>query len=189
MDNVKKIVAFDPGLNLGWCASDHKRVISSGCIKNDASRPMQERQNELTDFITHLILIENPDVVVVEAINRVAGSSTDLEKNGSTWALYWIYGEIIRLSGKRNIPVFPISPSSMKSAVTKGKREPDAKGLASKEEVMRVVKSLYGERKMRSDESDAIGLAICYWMIYDGEYTVTKSKPKKRKKNAKSKTD
>lgn len=177
-----KIVTFDPGLNLGWSVSEDpiKRTLKrSGCIKNDASTPMLERQIELTTFISNLIDEEEPDVVVVEAVNRVGGGKVNNKKNESTWALYWIYGEIRRIAGVRGIELMEINPATLKAAVTEGKRKPDAKGPAKKEEVMRCVKEIYGDRKMRSDESDAIGLAITFWKLYTKEYTVGAKRKRK----------
>lgn len=177
-----KIVAFDPGLNLGWAVSEDvkKRTLKrSGCIKNDSDQPMLERQIYLTEFIEKLLEEEQPDVVIVEAVNRVGGGQVNNRKNESTWALYWIYGEILRSAGLKGIEVFPINPTTMKAAVTEGKRDPDAKGPAKKEEVMKVVKQIYGDRKMRSDESDAIGLAIAYWKLYTKEYIVGAKRKRK----------
>lgn len=71
---------------------------------------------------------------------------------------------------------------TLKACVTQGKREPGAAGPAKKHEVMRVIKEMFGNRRMRSDESDAIALAVTFWRIYYGEYVVRKSKPGRKRK-------
>lgn len=178
-----KIVSFDPGLNLGWAVSEDsntRTLLRSGCIKNDSDEPMFNRQMRLTAFVEELLDTEKPDTVVIEAINRVGGGKVNNKKNESTWALYWIYGEIMRIAEMKGFEVFPINPATMKTAVTEGHREEGASGLASKEEVMKVVKKTYGDRRMRSDESDAIGLVICFWRIYNNEYVIGAKKKKKK---------
>ena len=176
-----RIVAFDPGLNLGYAVSENskKRVLlKSGHVKNDSSQPMLERQITLSNFIETILNDYEPDVVIIEEVNRVGGGQVNNRKNQSTWALYWIYGEILKAAGVRGIEIYLMNPATMKVAVTEGRRIPGSKGLPKKEEVMAIVKEIYGDRKMRSDESDAIGLVIAYWKIYNGEYKVGAKKRK-----------
>lgn len=177
-------LAIDPGLNAGYAVMTgpkERHLVLSGGIKNDASIEMGERLQYILNRFTDLIETHKPKVLVVEAVTRVYGGKTDEERNASSWTLHWVYGEIIRLGFVYNIPVNVISPSTMKAAVTEGKRSPDSKGQASKSEVKRVVQELYGQKSMRTDESDAIGLAIAYWKIYNGEYVVGAKKKKKKK--------
>jgi Holliday junction resolvasome RuvABC endonuclease subunit len=185
MQKIQKILCFDPGLNLGYCVSTRDRKIkASGSIKNNSHLPMGQRQVAIQSFIFDLIRTEKPDLIVVEAINRVGkGRRLQDEKNASTWALYWIYGEINRLSNLYNEQdPFPINPMTLKACVTQGKRTPGATGPAKKHEVMRVIKEMFGNWRMHSDESDAIALAVTFWRIYCGEYVVKKSKPRKKRK-------
>lgn len=177
---ILKVVSFDPGLNLGWAVSNSSRqILRSGCLKNDPKESMFDRQNRLYNFIEGLIIAEGPDVIVIEGVNRVHGGKTNIEKNSSTWAMYWIYGTIVHMAGKYKAAVFPIVPSQMKAAVTQGKRDPDAKGQASKDEVKKAVADLVDRKKMRSDESDAIGLNVAFWMLYHNEYIPKNAKKKK----------
>jgi len=175
-----RILAIDPGINLGYAISEdpiERVLVKSGCVKNDSSIPMLQRQIHIINLIENLLKEEKPDKVILEAVNRVGNIRN--KKNASTWTLYWVYGSILYLAGKADIEVIEVNPSTLKAAVTQGKRDPEAKGSIKKAEVKKCVKEIYGDLKIRSDEADAIGLTIAYWKIYNNEYTPGAKRKKK----------
>lgn len=172
-------VGFDPGLNLGWSKVLNGKYIESGHYKNDAQVDIKQRQLELSSLIDDLIRNAHVTTVAVEGVNRVKrNKKVQTESNQHTWAMYWIYGEIMRLSTIYGKEFVSINPMSMKAAMTSGKRDKGKKGCAKKAEVAKIIKSEITDKKMRFDESDAIGIAITDWKLYTGQYTPKKGKKK-----------
>ncbi len=182
-----KILAFDPGLNLGYALMNDDEYVLSDFVRNDNKQPMTARMLLLTSKIAKLLAEWQPDFVVVEAINRVGGGAVNNKKNESSWALYWVYGEIIRLAALHGKEVSPINPTTMKACIVPKETRSDEQRAksrsASKDEVATAVRALTGQAlKTRSDETDAVGLAITFYRIYTGAYVVGAAKKSKKRK-------
>ena len=78
-------------------------------------------------------------------------------KNANTMLLLGeARGAVITAAAARGLPVYEYEPRRMKKAVC-------GNGLAEKEQIQRMVKTLLGlEQLPQNDAADALGLAICH---------------------------
>ena len=176
----KKTISLDCGAHFGFAVtygdkiSKKLNLIESGFVYFGTDYDLGQRQESYTNWLENLILVQQPDLIVVEEVNRVF-SGLHNKKNENSWLLYWLYGEVVRLSAKHHLPLLQINPISLKSCVT-------GNGRAKKNEVIDSVKKYFPElpSKLRSDTADAIALAITHWRMYNNEYTVGAKKKNAR---------
>lgn len=162
-------LGFDPGLNLGWSviqffeddSTTQPIVIESGVVKNDSDVPIGQRLLELFSFTLALFIKYKPALALVgiEQVNKARGAAIK-KGNDHTWTIYFVYGMLLMLAHAFNIRCEKINPMTMKAQFT-------LDGHADKA-VVRTKAQTYlkpGEKIQRSDQSDAIGIAIVAWMV------------------------
>lgn len=125
------------------------RSIACGTIKNSAKLPLSGCLDNIHKTVAALIDEHKPDVMAIESV--IYG------KNANTMLLLGeARGAVITAAAARGLPVYEYEPRRMKKAVC-------GNGLAEKEQIQRMVKTLLGlEQLPQNDAADALGLAICH---------------------------
>lgn len=176
------ILSFDPGLSPGCAELDTEienpgDAIISCAIDSDPDIPISPRLLEISQFIRTKIQQVNPDLIAVEAVNRVFGGA----KNRHSFALYYSYGEILRQAYDLGKLVITISPTTVKSRFAKDYK-------ADKAKICKTASEYLGRKITNHNEGDAIGIAVTAQQLYaeylDPNKPLKKAKPKKGSKNA-----
>jgi Holliday junction resolvasome RuvABC endonuclease subunit len=186
-DSTRNTVGFgfDPGLNMGWSVVAYESgnstlepiVIESGVVKNDSSIVMGQRLLELFSFTLMLFVKYRAKLsfVGIEQVNKARGAA--LKKgNDSTWTLYFVFGMLVMLSYAFGVRYELINPMTMKAQFA-------LDGHADKA-VVRAKAQGYlaaGEKIQRSDQSDAIGIAVVAWMTIFNLLLNEKQRAEKKK--------
>ena len=148
-----RIIGIDPGLRCtgygviesdGYC----RHYIASGQIRPKPSS-LPERIGELYRGLMTILIEHQPQQAAIE--------TCFVAKNvGTTLKLGQARGALISACVGQQIELFEYSPRHMKLAVT-------GQGAANKDQVQFMVCQLLEMKEpLQSDESDALGLAICH---------------------------
>ncbi len=105
--------------------------------------------------VAELIATYHPDCVAIESV--IYG------KNAGTMLLLGeARGAVLTAAAQAEVPVFEYEPRRMKKAIC-------GNGLAEKEQIQRMVKTLLNLAEMpQNDAADALGLAICHAHSHTG---------------------
>lgn len=145
------IIGIDPGINnTGWAIIRKNRAnleyVASGFIKTKASEPLYLRLAVIISELQKIIEFYHPEIAGLEEIF--------LNKNPeSSLKLAHARGAIMSVFGASNIKVLEFAARSVKKNIT-------GTGKAEKEQVMHMVKLIFGSTNIKSsDESDALAVA------------------------------
>lgn len=120
-----------------------------GCIRNQAKLPLSECLKKIYLKIAELIETHHPDAVAAEEVIYAKNASTML-------ILGEARGAVITAATLAEVPVYEYEPRRMKRAVC-------GNGMAEKEQVQRMVKTLLNlPETPQNDAADALGLAIAH---------------------------
>ncbi len=152
-----RVLGIDPGTrHLGWgvLEQDGTRVrhIEHGVISTDASRPLADRLIEIDDGLAEMLARLRPDVAAVEAL-FFAKDAQAAAKLGHA------RGVVLLRLARASIPFAEYPPARVKRAVV-------GKGLASKDQVARVMTTVLGlAAAPRADAADALANAFAHLTI------------------------
>ena len=125
------------------------RCLSCGNIPNKATLPLTACLKAIHAKVVELIAEHRPDVMGVEAV--IYGKNA-----GTMLVLGEARGAVLTAAADAGVPVYEYEPRRMKRAVC-------GNGLAEKEQVQRMVKTLLNLPELpQNDAADALGLAICH---------------------------
>ena len=125
------------------------RMLECGNIPNKASLPLTACLKAIHAKVAELIAAYKPDVMAVESV--IYGKNA-----GTMLVLGEARGAVLTAAVDAGVPVYEYEPRRMKKAIC-------GNGLAEKEQIQRMVKTLLGLSELpQNDAADALGLAICH---------------------------
>ena len=125
------------------------RCLASGNIPNKASLPLTACLKAIHAKVADLIAAHRPDVVAIESV--IYGKNA-----GTMLVLGEARGAVLTAAADAGLPVYEYEPRRMKRAIC-------GNGLAEKEQIQRMVKTLLNLAELpQNDAADALGLAICH---------------------------
>ena len=125
------------------------RCVTCGNIPNRASLPLTACLRAIHAKVTELIAEHKPDVMAIESV--IYGKNA-----GTMLVLGEARGAVLTAAADAELPVYEYEPRRMKKAIC-------GNGLAEKEQIQRMVKTLLGLAELpQNDAADALGLAICH---------------------------
>ena len=135
----------------GVLAVDGSRMRCLGCgnIPNRATLPLTACLRAIHAKVAELIAEFRPDVMSIESV--IYGKNA-----GTMLVLGEARGAVLTAAADAGLPVYEYEPRRMKKAIC-------GNGLAEKEQVQRMVKTLLNLPELPQDDAaDALGLAICH---------------------------
>ena len=146
------VLGIDPGSHrcgYGVVAREGTRLrrVESGVIE-PGDLPLADRLSVILCRLEEVIARTRPAEAAVEQVH--AGASPR-----SALVLGQARGVALAASARAGLPVFEYQPSSVKLAFT-------GNGRAGKDQMVRTARQLLGVVAGRSDEADAIALAVCH---------------------------
>ena len=124
-------------------------MVDSGNIKNAPKLPLTACLKAIHAKVSELIAAYSPDVMSIESV--IYGKNA-----GTMLVLGEARGAVLTAAADAGLPVYEYEPRRMKKAVC-------GNGLAEKEQIQRMVKTLLGLAELpQNDAADALGLAICH---------------------------
>ena len=125
------------------------RMLACGNIRNAPRLPLTACLNAIHRKVAELIAECRPDVMAIESV--IYGKNA-----GTMLVLGEARGAVLTAAAAAGLPVYEYEPRRMKKAVC-------GNGLAEKEQIQRMVKTLLGLAELpQNDAADALGLAICH---------------------------
>lgn len=125
------------------------RSLAHGNIRNAPKLPLTSCLAAIHAKVAELIAAYHPDVMAIESV--IYGKNA-----GTMLVLGEARGAVLTAAADAALPVYEYEPRRMKRAVT-------GNGLAEKEQVQRMVKTLLAlSEEPQNDAADALGLAICH---------------------------
>ncbi len=124
-------------------------MVECGNIRNAPKLPLTGCLKAIHTKIDELINTCRPDVMAIESV--IYGKNA-----GTMLVLGEARGAVLTAAADANLPVYEYEPRRMKKAIC-------GNGLAEKEQIQRMVKTLLGLSELpQNDAADALGLAICH---------------------------
>ena len=125
------------------------RSLEAGRIRNAPKLPLSECLRTIHARVAELIAQYSPDVVAIESV--IYGKNA-----GTMLVLGEARGAVITAAADAGLPIYEYEPRRVKMAVC-------GNGLAEKEQVQRMVKTLLGlEELPQNDAADALAIAITH---------------------------
>lgn len=149
------ILGIDPGTNVtGYGVIKYERNtfsrITSGTINLSSSQPIPLRLKVIHKELNKIIKNYSPDEFAIET--AFYGKNVQ-----SAMKIGYARGVSILSATLNNVPVSEYTPREVKKSVV-------GKGSATKEQVSFMIKSLLviGQEKIKTDETDALAIALCH---------------------------
>ena len=125
------------------------RSLEAGRIRNAPKLPLSECLRTIHARVAELIAHHAPDVVAIESV--IYGKNA-----GTMLVLGEARGAVITAAADAGLPIYEYEPRRVKMAVC-------GNGLAEKEQVQRMVKTLLGLQELpQNDAADALAIAITH---------------------------
>ena len=125
------------------------RSLEAGRIRNAPKLPLSECLRTIHARVAELIAQYSPDVVAIESV--IYGKNA-----GTMLVLGEARGAVITAAAVAGLPIYEYEPRRVKMAVC-------GNGLAEKEQVQRMVKTLLGLDELpQNDAADALAIAITH---------------------------
>ena len=125
------------------------RSLEAGHIRNAPKLPLSECLRTIHARVVELIAQHAPDVVAIESV--IYGKNA-----GTMLVLGEARGAVITAAADAGLPIYEYEPRRVKMAVC-------GNGLAEKEQVQRMVKTLLGLQELpQNDAADALAIAITH---------------------------
>ena len=125
------------------------RSLEAGRIRNAPKLPLSECLRTIHARVAELIAQYSPDVVAIESV--IYGKNA-----GTMLVLGEARGAVITAAADAGLSIYEYEPRRVKMAVC-------GNGLAEKEQVQRMVKTLLGLQELpQNDAADALALAITH---------------------------
>ncbi len=161
------ILGIDPGTNFtGFgvinCNKNLFNRITHGIIKLPPSKPLSLKLEIIYDELDKLIKLYKPDEFAIET--AFYGKNVQ-----SAMKIGYARGVSILAAVHNKVPTSEYSPREVKKSIV-------GNGAASKEQVAFMIRTLLEIKntKMKSDESDALAIALCH--AFRSKSTTKKSK-------------
>lgn len=150
------ILGIDPGTRVAGFSIMHVGQSGKICLKEAGCLLLPEK--ELLQTRLHKIYIFLDKKIIENNINTIVLETPFLGKNAQNFLkLGYVRGIIYLLADKHTIILKEYAPKEIKKAVT-------GSGSAEKDQVARVIKTLFpeiGSANVRHDITDAIAVSFC----------------------------
>ncbi|MCA9664983.1 MAG: crossover junction endodeoxyribonuclease RuvC [Myxococcales bacterium] len=162
---ARLILGVDPGSRITGYAMLSQRgrqlaVVESGVISLRENDPLAARLGALANALDALLDRVTPDEVAVEDVFSARNARTALKLGQAR-------GAVLCTVGRRALAVSAYPPATVKRAVA-------GHGRADKGQIQRMVQVLLGLADLpRTDEADAMAVAICHGLMRRGADAVT----------------
>ena len=149
-----RILGIDPGSRCtGWGLvqrnHNHHQYLTSGSLRLDPRKPLQERLLALAEGIDALLEQHRPDHCAIEQIFTARNARSAL-------VLGHARGVILLEIQRHGVALHEYAPTQVKQAVT-------GVGRASKNQVNHMVGVLLGKKqRFQEDEADALAIALTH---------------------------
>ena len=172
---IMVVLGIDPGSRkTGHAVIEYKdegrkfQLRDSGVLSYEKERIFLNRLGNVYDSMVHLVEIHRPSHIALESLIHVKNIVGLIKLSQTRGAMLAAFMKTHR--GK----VFEYAPNKVKQAVT-------GHGHASKKEIERALKLLFGKECsfQTHDESDALAIAVCHIVVGKGERTA-----EQKRKNA-----
>ncbi|MDR2724271.1 MAG: crossover junction endodeoxyribonuclease RuvC [Holosporaceae bacterium] len=150
---MSRILGIDPGLHItGWGMIDYDgfrlRYKSHGSIISHSSEDLGSRLSYIFKILSNIIEEHDPEEVSVEEVF--------VNKNPfSSLKLGMARGAAICCAGVFGLKIYEYTPNKVKKTIV-------GMGHASKEQVSIMVQKLLNCGNVKSDEADALAVAVCH---------------------------
>ena len=125
------------------------RCVTCGNIRNGPKLSLTACLRAIQVKVAELIATYRPDEMAIESV--IYGKNA-----GTMLVLGEARGAVLTAAAAVELPVYEYEPRRMKKAIC-------GNGLAEKEQIQRMVKTLLSLRELpQNDAADALGLAICH---------------------------
>ena len=125
------------------------KMVTCGNIRNAPRLPLTDCLRAIHAKVAELIAEHHPDVMAIESV--IYGKNA-----GTMLVLGEARGAVLTAAADAGLAVYEYEPRRMKKAIC-------GNGLAEKEQIQRMVKTLLGLAELpQNDAADALGLAICH---------------------------
>ena len=125
------------------------RALAAGNIRNAPKLPLTACLKAIHAKVVELIETYRPEVMAIEQV--IYGKNA-----GTMLVLGEARGAVLTAAADAGVPAYEYEPRRMKRAVC-------GNGLAEKEQIQRMVKTLLALPELpQNDAADALGLAICH---------------------------
>jgi len=125
------------------------KMIDCGNVRNAPKLPLTDCLKAIHAKVAELIAAYHPDTMAIESV--IYGKNA-----GTMLVLGEARGAVLTAAADAALPVYEYEPRRMKKAIC-------GNGLAEKEQIQRMVKTLLGLTELpQNDAADALGLAICH---------------------------
>lgn len=148
------IFGIDPGIaRLGFGVIEAKgneaRLLTFGCLETKKEMGREKRLLFLSDSLRKLIKKYQPKCLAVERLFF-------FKNNKTAFAVGEARGVVLLEAARARIPVTEVTPLQVKSALT-------GYGLASKEQIQKMVKTIFSLKEIPKpdDAADAVAIAFC----------------------------
>jgi crossover junction endodeoxyribonuclease RuvC len=149
------VLGIDPGsiiTGFGVVETDgsSSRVIAWDCVKTSSRAPLPERLAAIYRAVVEQISSHRPDVIAVENVFQSKNVKSALKLGHAR-------GVILLAAAQSGAAIHEYAPREVKQSVV-------GIGSASKAQVASMVRRLLdvGDAELAEDESDALGVALCY---------------------------
>ena len=150
-----RIIGLDPGIAIvGFgiieITNGHMHPVSYGAIRTPANALIENRLLTISQNITELIAIHQPNVCAIEKLYFSKNVKTALQVSEAR-------GVMLCCLAKHNIPIYHYSPTVVKQRMI-------GHGMAEKKQIQFMTKELLNLKKVPSpdDVADALAIAICH---------------------------
>ena len=151
-----RIIGIDPALRItGFGIIDDSNgrlsLVKAGVINTSANKPLPVRLNQIFEVLKEILNEFKPQVMVLEKIY------VHYQHPATSFLLGEARGIICLVAAQANIELVEYSATHVKKSIV-------GRGLASKEQVQKMVASVLGMRTLPKykDVTDALALAISY---------------------------
>lgn len=146
----KRIIGIDPGLSAtGYGIIEKGRVLNYGVITTDKRQPVAQRLAHLDRELKRLVAKFQPACCALETLFFKGGGARSVLLSAQS------RGVILLNFGRREIPVFELTPASVKLAIT-------GSGRASKPQINYMIKKLLKiDGALPEHAADALAVAFC----------------------------
>ncbi len=151
-----RIIGIDPALRITGFGiiDDHNgsySLVSAGTIITQANKPMAARLSQIFDGLNSLLAEFKPQIMVLEKIY------SHYQHPATSFILGEARGIICLAAAQANLTLLEFSATHVKKSIV-------GRGLASKEQVQRMIATLLGMKLLpkHKDVTDALALAISY---------------------------
>lgn len=150
-----KVLGIDPGTGrVGWGIVVHEKRIDSlvgcGCFETTVKSELPERLHKIYKFLTKLIRVHKPDVLVVESLFFATNVKTAFDVGAAR-------GVILLAGEQAKIPIFQYTPLQVKSSLT-------GYGKAEKNQVQFMITKILHLKEIpkQDDAADAVAIALTH---------------------------